>query len=288
MNPAFEHQEEEHFPVLDIQEFDSDRQEGCNLLYHELRGQQTIMQPHKHDFFVFMLFESGGGIHTIDFRDYEIVANQVHLLFPGQVHRWDMQPHTVGYQLMIGRAQLETLLPSLHLSYLHYRNHPVVDIPQDAVPRLLYEFHAIRTELNSTNPFRQLIDTRIRLLALMVGKIAEHIFGDVHSYRSNPVLSAFLSLTDRYFRAERSVSFYAEKLNITPNYLNIICKKTLGVSASSCIQDRSLLEAKRLLKTSDIYVKEIVYELGFYDHASFSRFFKQHTGLTPQQFREQH
>ncbi|WP_236636852.1 helix-turn-helix domain-containing protein [Sinomicrobium soli] len=61
-----------------------------------------------------------------------------------------------------------------------------------------------------------------------------------------------------------------------------------SVPASSRIQDRSLLEAKRLLKTSDRYVKEIVYELGFYDHASFSRFFKQRTGLTPQQFRERH
>jgi AraC-like DNA-binding protein len=104
-------------------------------------------------------------------------------------------------------------------------------------------------------------------------------------YHSNPIISKFLNLIDEHFRTERSVSFYADKLNISANYLNIVCKKNLNASASSLIQDRILLEAKRLLKVSEMSVK-ILYDLGFYDHASFSKFFKMQTGMTPSQFKE--
>jgi AraC-like DNA-binding protein len=60
----------------------------------------------------------------------------------------------------------------------------------------------------------------------------------------------------------------------------------MNTSASSLIQGRILLEAKRLLKVSEMSVKDIVYDLGFYDHASFSKFFKAQTGMTPSQFKE--
>ena len=58
------------------------------------------------------------------------------------------------------------------------------------------------------------------------------------------------------------------------------------MAASSLIYDRILLEAKRLLKVSEMSVKDIVYELGFYDHANFSKFFRSQTGMTPTQFKE--
>jgi AraC-like DNA-binding protein len=66
----------------------------------------------------------------------------------------------------------------------------------------------------------------------------------------------------------------------------MVCRKQLNVAASSLIQDRVLLEAKRLLKTSSMTVKEIVFDLGFYDHANFSKFFKSHTAMTPSAFKD--
>lgn len=71
----------EYFPVLNIQEFTEAPSELSNLLFHELRGSRQIVEPHKHDFFIILLFEQGSGSHTIDFKSYAVEQQQVHLLF---------------------------------------------------------------------------------------------------------------------------------------------------------------------------------------------------------------
>lgn len=275
----------DHFPVLGIQEFSDNQLQGCHLLFNELHGERSIDEPHKHDFFIINLFEHGKGSHTIDFTEYEVGNSQIHLVFPDQVHQWVIEKETVGYQLMISRGWFESFLPSLRFSASYYQNHPVIHLSKETFQTFLYEFQAIRKEISETNVFWEVIQKRSELIGLLVSKSVEGTFKDFEMYHSNPIISKFLQLIDEHFRTERSVSFYAEKLNISANYLNIVCKKNLNSSASSLIQDRILLEAKRLLKVSEMSVKDIVYDLGFYDHASFSKFFKAQTGMTPSQFK---
>nr|WP_262908343.1 helix-turn-helix transcriptional regulator [Chryseobacterium sp. X308] len=259
---------------------------GCNLLFNDLSGARSIDDPHKHDFFIINLFEHGAGSHTIDFTEYEVKDYQIHLVFPDQVHQWVIGKETIGYQLMISRDWFESFLPSLRFSASYYQNHPVINLSEEAFAKFFYEFQEIRKELNGEKVFWELIQKRSELIGLLVSKSVEGAFKDFEIYNSNPIISKFLHLIDEYFKTERSVSFYADKLNISANYLNIVCKKNLNASASSLIQDRILLEAKRLLKVSEMSVKDIVYDLGFYDHASFSKFFKAQTGMTPSQFKE--
>jgi AraC-like DNA-binding protein len=80
-------------------------------------------------------------------------------------------------------------------------------------------------------------------------------------------------------------------LRIIPEFLQnlpicLICDENLSVSATQLIQQRVLLEAKRLLQSTDLSIKEIAFELGFIDHAYFSNFFKNQTKATPTEFRE--
>lgn len=276
----------DHFPILGIQAFSEHRSKGCNLLFNELYGERSIDEPHKHDFFIINLFKCGKGSHTIDFVEYQVEDHQIHLVFPDQVHQWVIEKETIGYQLMITRDWFESFLPALRFSASYYKNHPVINLSKDIFPTFLYEFQAIQKELNEENVFWEMIQKRSELIGLLVSKSVEGAFKDFEVYNSNPIISKFLNLIDIHFKTERSVSFYAEKLNISANYLNIVCKKSLNTSASSLIQDRILLEAKRLLKVSEMSVKDIVYDLGFYDHASFSKFFKAQTGMTPSQFKE--
>lgn len=275
----------DHFPILGIQEFSENQLQGCHLLFNELHGERSIDEPHKHDFFIINLFEHGKGSHTIDFTEHEVGDRQIHLVFPDQVHQWVIEKETVGYQLMISRDWFESFLPSLRFSASYYQNHPVIHLSKETFEIFLYEFQAIQKELGEKNIFWEVIQKRSELIGLLVSQSVEGVFKDFEMYHSNPIISKFLQLIDEHFRTERSVSFYAEKLNISANYLNIVCKKNLNSSASSLIQDRILLEAKRLLKVSEMSVKDIVYDLGFYDHASFSKFFKAQTGMTPSQFK---
>ncbi|HVI48248.1 MAG TPA: helix-turn-helix domain-containing protein [Chitinophaga sp.] len=119
-----------------------------------------------------------------------------------------------------------------------------------------------------------------------MSKEAENIFTDLKVFQSNPRLAKFNLLIDKYYKQEKLVGFYASKLHISANYLNILCKNNLHVSATKLIQQRVLPEAKRLLQTTDHSIKEIAFEPGFVDHAYFSNFFKAQAGITPTQFRE--
>jgi AraC family transcriptional activator of pobA len=275
-----------NFPTLDISEFWPEQNSGNNLLYHEIFGKRHIEKPHKHDFFLFMLFEQGRGTHTIDFVDHQVKDKQLHLLFPEQIHKWDLLDETHAHQLMISRSVFETLANSLRFSLMLYQNYPVINLSAEAYEKILYEFRHIKSELANTTVLWEIIHARIRLIALMISQEAEAIFNNQTVYQTKPVLFKYLSLIDTYYKKEKLVAFYADQLNISPNYLNILCKKHFHVSATSLIHERLILEAKRILLTTERPIKAIAFDLGFYDVAYFSKFFKNQTRLTPRAFRE--
>lgn len=275
-------------PVLNIREFRKGQEAGRDeLLFNYLHGEKHIEKPHKHDFFVIILFEKAKGIHTIDSVDYRIGNRQIHILFPGQVHRWDIEPGSSGYQLMMESSFLEQFAPYFRFSFTNYQNHPVVELSPGSFRLLLHEFNAIREELKSPNPLRQLITARSAVIAAIVSREAENTFTEFKVYQSNPRLAKFNMLIDEYFKEQKLVAFYAGQLHISANYLNILCKRDLKISATKLIQQRVCLEAKRLLQTTGFSIKEIAFDLGFTDHAYFSNFFKNQTGLSPTGFREQ-
>lgn len=84
---------------------------------------------------------------------------------------------------------------------------------------------------------------------------------------------------------EHQVQKYAALLGVTPNYLNVLTRKHWGKSALNLINDRVILEVKRLLLRTDYDISEIAYRVGFNELSYFSRFFKRNTGMTPLQFR---
>lgn len=278
----------DHFPVLNMHEFSLHPSKECELLFHELKGVNIISKPHKHDFFIIIYFEKGQGEHWIDFKKYQVSDRQVHLLFPNQVHQWELRDGTLGYQLMMSRKWFQKFWPSLKYSNVYYQNHPVFEVSNEIGEKLLYEFKTIKSELANLNyVFWELIQTRNRIIGLLVSQAIERSFEDVENFHSNNFVTSFLNLVEVNYKTERSVSFYANQLNISANYLNVICQKNLGTTASSIIKDRVLLEAKRLLKGSDMLLKDIIYDLNFYDHANFTKFFKTLTGMTPSQFKEE-
>lgn len=279
--------EETYIPIIGIHEFRKDQSAGREeFLFNELHGERHIGRPHKHDFFIIILFDIAEGVHTIDFHDYPIGNRQIHVLFPGQVHTWDIKPNTTGYQLMVQRSFFERFAPFFRFSFSHYINHPVISLTDNNFDLLKYEFDAIRDELKTGNSLQEVISARAAVIAAIVSKEAEAIFTDFKVFQSNPRLAKFNMLIDKFYKQEKLVGFYASKLNISSNYLNILCKTHLNISATKLIQQRVLLEAKRLLQSTDLSIKEIAFELGFIDHAYFSNFFKGHAGVTPTQFRD--
>ncbi|MFD1768871.1 AraC family transcriptional regulator [Sphingobacterium suaedae] len=277
----------EYFPVFNIQKFDPDHRNDRDVLFHKLYGERLIESPHKHDFFIIMLFRRGEGLHMIDFAEYTLGDYQIHLVFPDQVHQWHIFEQTEAYQLMIRRPVFERISSSFRYPSMYYQQHPVMQLTEPTFQTLLQEFKAIEQEIQHPPVLWELVQARCQVVGLLISKIAERTFKDFDIFRSVPVISKLIHLVEQHYKVQHTVSFYADLLHISANYLNVLCRKHASRSASHFIQDRILLEAKRLLKASDLTFKQIAFDLGFYDHANFSKFFKTHTNMTPTAFREQ-
>jgi AraC-like DNA-binding protein len=84
---------------------------------------------------------------------------------------------------------------------------------------------------------------------------------------------------------QRTVSFYADQLNVHPNYLNALIKKHTGKTAKESIQNRLVLEIKYLLHSTNLSIKEISNQLGFNDPNYFTSFFTRFENMSPKNYR---
>ncbi|MBQ7812811.1 MAG: AraC family transcriptional regulator [Bacteroidales bacterium] len=105
------------------------------------------------------------------------------------------------------------------------------------------------------------------------------------SSRSKVIFEQFIKLVSEYHMLYRNVGFYADKLCLTPKYLSKLIKTATGRSAPDWIDAYVVLEAKNLLKYSNIAIKEVVYRLNFPNQSVFYKFFKARTGMTPSEYR---
>ena len=109
--------------------------------------------------------------------------------------------------------------------------------------------------------------------------------GATKSTHARAVLEDFIALVREHHTRERGLAFYAERLYLTPKYLSKLIKGLSGRSAHEWIDSFVILEAKNLLKYSDLTIKQIVFQLNFPNQTTFYRFFKTQTGMTPTEYR---
>lgn len=102
----------------------------------------------------------------------------------------------------------------------------------------------------------------------------------------NDIFQRFISLVNTYSKTERNVSFYADKLCLTPRYLNTVIRQASQQTVMDWINQFIILEAKVLLKHSNRLVYQISDELNFPNPSFFSKFFKRMTGMTPQEYQK--
>lgn len=104
--------------------------------------------------------------------------------------------------------------------------------------------------------------------------------------RQEELTHRFFDLLLQHYTKERNVIFYANKLCITPKYLSMTIKSVTGYSIQKWINEVIIIEAKRYIKTTTYTIQQISEELNFHTSSSFVRFFKQHTGYTPLEYRK--
>ncbi len=273
-------------PTLSICNIVESSHEQISLLRHHVQGLNDLGKPHKHDFYLLFFIENGAGTHFIDFNKYEVNDYQVFFLTPGQVHNWKLNEATTGFQLMFGKELLLKDGQPVPLPFFQQGlTIPYLNLSIEAFGTLKTLLLSLEEELCHTDGLsKEIIILKLHLLL----RLLQRLFVSAVPTPGEPEAGSYPSFTaliDKYYKYHSSVKYYADQLHISPNYLNILSVKKFGQPAGVIIRSRIILEAKRLLASTNLSAKEISYELGFSDNAYFSKVFKQHTGKSPQQFR---
>ena len=286
---------EEHLPVYKIRNFE-EHQPGRDGFYvstleEHLQKHRFIQKPHKHDFYMVLLVTEGYGSHTIDFIKYEVRPGMVFFLSPGQVHSWQLPADAKGFILffaldfyLLGFSHKKLL----DFPFFNVLLRPFLVLPEPEMRQATDTARQIEQERrllqwNAADLIRNLLD--ILLIKLSRSYQAQHVqqLPTPHHYS---FLQQLFGLVEQHFREHKPVSFYARQLHVTQKQLNEHCRQSLGKTTSEVIQNRIILEARRLLIHSDLTVTQIAAELGYFDNSYFSRFYKKHTGETAEQFRK--
>lgn len=108
---------------------------------------------------------------------------------------------------------------------------------------------------------------------------------EVKSYRVRELFNRFMMLLEEDYKISRDVNYYAEQMNISSKYLTNIVNQVTGHAPKTIIDQYVILQLKMHLKRTTQSIKEMAWEFHFADVSFFCRYFKKHTGLTPQQIR---
>ncbi len=103
--------------------------------------------------------------------------------------------------------------------------------------------------------------------------------------RNERLIQDFYSLVFKYYKQQHDTAFYADKLHLSPKYLSALIKEQTGKTVSEWIFSCIIIEAKALLKSSQMTIQELAYYFGYADATSFGKFFKKQAGLTPKKYR---
>jgi len=245
-----------------------------------------LEQSHRHDYHMFLLQEEGTIFMEIDFQEYEIKPWSVMYIHPSQVHRmrgaienitasgWAIDNENLNPEYL---KLLEDITPARPVSLAG----ETFSIISDTVSLCIRFFERKQERL-----YRSLLkDSCNALVALVISQyLGEYKSADKLS-RFEMVTRAFRAMLERNFITLKKPAEYAQSLHISASYLNECVKNTTGYSVSYHIQQRVMLEAKRLLYHSDKSVKEIAFELGYADYPYFSRLFAKATGMSALAFR---
>lgn len=283
---------DKEFPVYSIKEFQSQRHDPdfyANYVNSHVKGHHFTNLPHKHDFYLIILFTKGSGKHEIDFERYDVEPGTLFILKPGEMHYWELSDDVDGYVFFHSREFYDKRYVTSNLKdfefYSSFQNSPFIKVDDEH----LISLEKLMLELVLENQKNELLKwEKIHSLITLVYINISRQYKPTHKVKSAIYLQnvrKFEDIIETNFKTIKFASQYAALLNITEKHLNRITKKCFNKTSTQLISERVLLEAKRMLMHSEYNVTQISEELGFNETSYFIRFFKKQTGVTPLNFQ---
>lgn len=229
---------------------------------------------------------------SIHLAEHKIQKNNVVTILPDtfiHVHRQssDCQLYIVGFgkELLNGASFFNSTIN--YLSSLIET--PVVPL-QPEVTDLFKDYFMLlikMVRLKNVNPNQELVSAILLTILHGIGSIHQNINIKTRTFsRGEEILKRLVQHIIKHYTKERSVSFYADLLHISPQHLSTTINKVSGKTVTEIIAKLVITDAEAKLKSTDLSIQEIAYSLNFPDISFFGKYFKRYTGMSPKQYRE--
>ena len=255
-----------------------------------LKGENLVHEHHKHDFYFILAIEEGQGTHEIDFVKHEIQKNTIFILRPGQVHRLQLAANCKGYLSEFDNSFYRPQNPVSEQLWKKVTSQNYCEVNERRFKKLIgYLSNSFAEYTAKEDGYIQAIQATLELFVIELARQSP-VSGKPATGGSTYTqerYEALLRLLETNITRVKSVSEYARLTNLSVYQLNAITKASVGKTTAELINEQIILEAKRYLLATSNQIKDIAWHLGYEDPSYFIRFFKNHTGYSPDAFRKQ-
>ena len=235
----------------------------------------------------------GSARYYVDTVEHVVEPGDLIIINQGRVtHDCTMTPDCRGIGIIIDYNFFKETIKSVHeLSslFLFARNHPVFRLPEVRANFIRDTFFQMKDKISEPdNHFRrQMVQS---LFLTMVYEMCNVIYtaqvkNDGCNSRSEEIFTKFLLLVEANFRTERRVGWYSEQLCISPKYLSETIKMVSKRTPSEWIDSYVTMELRMLFRNTQKSIKEIAQELNFSNQSFLGKYFKEHVGMSPSEYR---
>ena len=228
----------------------------------------------------------------IDLLEYDILPNTQIIFLPNSIINYSYaSPDLSISYITFSNAFFQEATVRLDPSFFHFlKENPVVTLPVERTRTINGLIIALEDLYkDKENCFRlQILRNYIQSFLLDIYDKTHRIFEQNRPEgisRQEELFKRFIQLIHKHCLNQREVSFYAQKMFITPRYLSAIAQTVAGETAKNIIDKHVILEIKVLLESTDLSIQEIANRLQFPDQSFFGRYFKKHIGISPQYYR---
>lgn len=246
------------------------------------KDRYPLTTPHRLDFYSLIYISQGEGLHMVDTKPFRYQSGSLFLIARHQIHHFILNDHSEGYVMtftdhMLFSGADDTFKPDI-VAMFEQINHC-------HAPDFAIYFSELYAEFQSSQPHRN--NMLHCLLRSLIHRIYRANLKSTSFTQLQPtrLFDRFRAAVEQHFPQYHHVAEYANLLGCSSKKLCSVCKQQTGNSAKRLIDDRLLLEAKRLLAYSALSIGEIAIQLGFEEATNLAKFFRRHTDLSPRDFR---
>ncbi len=288
----------------ELLEINFNNQENPKSYFDIVKIEELLQRDLDHDigknhlvkFFIIFFVYEGQGYHTIDFTDYGYNKGTVLLVRKDQIHKFFRSPNVKGYLLIfteefiISHLNRMEALKSMQL-FNDSLSFPKIEFKDtEAFSDFTILLKHLELEYKIKDTFS--IGITRSVLHIVMTKLFRLKAENGHFVEKKKYMSQFLEfqkLVEEDCFKSKKVQYYAQKLSVSTKTLNNIVNNVVkDSSAKSFIDERTIMQIKRLLISTDHSIKEIAYMTGFSDPTNFFKYFKKFTGNSPEVFRQAH